>query len=543
LGRTVVGAETASPGDGPSAPSADDAVNGHHADAPLHAENGHEDLDEERARAFLAGGAYATVAIDRYDDLPAIFGKLDAAASPRVALVAARGNHELQKPLSMRRLLRHLDLTGKDVILVSRSRGLRIRAHEESMPAVGSLRRVNFQTYGRRGLRLGWLTLRLPSLGAVLGLLVLAAAFAGGAAVLFWYLPTAEVMVYLPTTTLEETLDVTLDGQATNVNAAAMTVPARRREVTITRNFYRQATGTQVVPQTSAAVGLRFANRTFQPVRVPQGTVVIAQNGMRFVTGNDVDLPRQNAVADVVALAQEPGTRGNVPPNSITRVEGDLAARVSVTNPAAGEKGSDLTRRVVTEGDIEGVRTYADPVLIDAARHDLTLRLAETATVFDASAAAQVTEIVATPPAGSVAQFTDVRVTGKASMLTVDNLDLRQLYIGRFRPMLAPDQMLLDREFRTTPLANGEPDRAFDRLPVTIRAEAYVAPLMDGAALRAALAGKSKAQAAEALAATVELPQPPTIKMTPNWAPNLPRVTDRITIVYAPAPPVAAAAP
>ena len=50
-----------------------------------------EDLEEEeeRARAFLAGGAFVTVAIDRHDDLAAIFGKIDSASSPRVALVAA----------------------------------------------------------------------------------------------------------------------------------------------------------------------------------------------------------------------------------------------------------------------------------------------------------------------------------------------------------------------------------------------------------------------------------------------------------------------
>lgn len=494
------------------------------------------EYEDERARAFLAGGAYATVAIDRYDDLPAIFGKIDAAASPRVALVAARGNRELQRALSMRRLQRHLDLHGKDLILVSRSRALRLRAREEELPAVGSLRRVNFQTYGRGGLQLGWLTLRLPSIGALTGLMLLVAALLAGAAVLFWYLPRAEVTIFLPVTAQQDTLELTLDGQTTTVDLENGIVPARRRDVTTTRSIYRPATGVVQVPTNHAAVGLRFTNRTNAALVVPKGTVVVAANNVKFTVGNDVNLPRLNATADVVALAQQPGTIGNIPPNSATRIEGDLAQRVAVTNPAAGEKGTDTPQQVVSEADVEGVRAFAEPILVDGATQDLLQRFAETATVFMPGASAQISELKATPPVNVPAPYTEVKVTGRVSLLTAEDADLNQVYVNHFRSRISPEEMLLDGEFTTTVVGNGALERAVDRLPITVQVEAFTAPFLDRATVQQALAGKSKKGVEQVVRALVDGSVPPTVKISPGWAPRVPRRAERITVIFAPAP-------
>jgi hypothetical protein len=444
----------------------------------------------------------------------------------------------------MRRLQRHLDLHGKDLILVTRSRGLRVRAREENLPAVGSLRRVNFQTYGRHGWQLGWLTLRLPTFGALFAFLMLLGAMAAGAAVLFWYLPEADVKVFVPTTTEEAVLDITLDGQIAAVNTERLVVPAKRREITVTRSFYRPATGVVQIPTTNAAVGLRFTNRTNAAITVPKGTIVIANNNVRFVTGQDVNLPRLNATGDAIALSQQAGTIGNIPPNTAVRVEGDLAQRVAVTNPAPGEKGTDTPQQVVSEGDIEGVRGFAEPVLIDAAKQELLLRLADSATVFGASATSEITDVAANPPLNSPAKYTEVKVTAKVSVLTADDSDLDQLYVWYFRPRIAQDRMLLDREFTTTVERTGDLDKAFERMPVTVRVQAVTAPYLDKKELQKALAGESKRGAERVIHQRVDSPLPPLVEISPSWAPRLPRKENRISITFVPAKaPAAAQAP
>lgn len=494
------------------------------------------EYDQEQARAFLAGGAYATVAIDRADDLAAIFGKIDAAASPRVALVAARGNHELQRSLSMRRLQRHLDLHGKDLILVSRSRALRLRAREEDLPAVGALRRVNFAKPRRAGLNLGWLTLRLPTLGGLIAACVLVGAALAGVAAVLWYLPKGKVTVFVPSASQDAALELLLDTQANAVNPEKLIVPAKRREITVTRSFFRPATGVVQIPTSNAGVAVRFTNRTNAAVRVPKGTVVIAQNNVRFTVASDVDLPRFNATGDAIALAQTAGTVGNIPVNTATRIEGELAQRVAVTNPTPGEKGTDTPQQVIAEGDVEGVRGFAVAVLTDAARQELLLRLADTATVFGASAIATVTELVAQPAANSPGAYTEVKVTARVSMLTVDDTDLRQVYVRHFRPLIAADQMLLEEDFTTTVERAGEADRTLDKLPVSVRVVAVTAPFLDRADLQQALAGKSKRGAETLIRDRIAPPLPPLVEISPEWAPRLPRRTSQIDVVFSAVP-------
>lgn len=480
--------------------------------------------------------SYAAVPIERDDDLAAVFGKLDAAGSPRVALVAARGNHELSRQLSMRRLQRHLDLTGKDVILVTRSRLLRVRAREEGVPAVTSLRRVNFDRLGRGGLQLGWITLRLPTLGALLAVTFFVAAVVFGAAVLFWYVPTASVTVFVPTETKAETIDVLANTRAAEVDVAKGVVPARRREITIQRTLPGPATGVAYKPLEHAAVGLTFSNRTNQPLFVPKGTVVTATNGTSFTVGNDVNLPpRIGATGDAVALAQQPGSAGNVPPRSVTRVEGPLADRVSVTNPAPGEKGADLRETVVGENDVQLLRDLAAKYLADAAKKELLKQYAQSETVFGDSARVEITDATPVPPVGQVAQYTELTVTAKVSMLTAADDDLRRIWVDRFRADLGADKMLLEEYFKATVEKAGELDSTFDRLPVSLRVNVPVAPRIDPGELRRNLAGKSRAGVEQVVRARTEATVPPAVKL-PGWAPWLPRKADRITVLFKPAP-------
>lgn len=483
-----------------------------------------------------AGAAYTAVVIDREDDLAAIFGKIDAADSPRVAMVAPRGNRDLARQLGMRRLQRHLDLTGKDLILVTRSRLLRVRAREEGVPAVTSLRRVDFDRPTRHGLQLGWMTLRLPTLGALLAVALFVLAVVGGAAVLFWYVPTATVTLYLPAQPVSESVDVTADSKAAEVDVAGGVVPARRREITIQRSVVGQATGIAFSPLEHAAVGLTFINRTSQAVTVPKGTVVTSTAGMPFTVANDVNLPaRAGALGEAIALAQRPGTAGNVPKGTATRLDGPLAQRVAVTNPAPGEKGTDRQDTVVSENDVQLLRKLADAYLADAATKEMLSRYADSETVFRDSARVEIIEAVPVPAIGQVATYTELSVTAKASMLTASDGALRQIWVDRFQKVLGADKMLLDDSFKAAIEKAGAFDPTFDRLHVTMRTTALAVPFVDRTELRQALAGKSRSGVERAVRQRVDTPLSPAVKL-PDWAPFLPRKADRITIVNKPAP-------
>lgn len=479
---------------------------------------------------------FATVVIDRADDLPDVFGKIDTAASARVALLAPRGNRELATPLGMRRLIRHVERSGRDLVLVTRSRVLRLRAREEGLPAVSSLRRVSFS--GRpRGLQLGWITLRPPALGTVLALLFAAATALLGGVVLFGYLPAARVTVYLPVEPLDDVLEITADTRASEVNVTRAVVPARRQEVALTRTLVGPATGSTMVPAEHAAVALVFANRTSQPVRVPKGTVVVASTGMPFTVGNDVDLPgRVGASGEAIALAQRPGTVGNVPRNTVTRIEDPGLSRVvSVTNPSPGEKGADVRQPVVSEGDVQLLRDAAAAYLLGAARREVGAGQAPGDVVFTDGARLEIEDCTPLPPAGQIARYVELTCRARASLLVVARKDLQQVYIERLRPRLAPDRMLLADTFRTTVDQAGQFDATLDRLTVPVHIGVLAAPAVDRGALKRELTGKTREGAERVLHQRLQTSLPARVEL-PGWAPWLPRVSSRIELVFKPVP-------
>jgi hypothetical protein len=547
------------PSDVPAAPIGEAATrNGHHASTahrnpasgrlPLLAPIGNAAAVDDEPRAGreppepdafeeprLAKGSFAAVGIERDDDLASIFGKIDSADSPRVALVARRGNRALATQLGMRRLQRHLDLSGRDLMLVTRARVLRVRAREEGVPTTTSLRRVDFdRRHG--GLHLGWMTLRLPTIGALLALALFVVMAAAGTAVLFWYVPKATVTVYVPTETIGDTMDLVLDTRATDVDLAKHVLPARRREITVTRTLPGPATGVAKTPMDHAAIGITFTNKRGQPVTVSKGTVVTAANGMPFTTASDVILaPRIGATGEAIALANRPGTEGNIPANTARGLDPALADLVTATNPNPGEKGVDRQYTVVSQNDVDFLKnTFALSYLIDAGKKELLQRFADTETIFADGAKGELTDCTPVPPVGQEAHYVDLTCTATVSVLSVPDSAMNQVAVDFLRPKLGADKQILDNSIKVTPERPGTLDEAFDRLSISPRVSALAIPYVDQHELRAVIAGKSRTDAERAIRNHVATSQPPAIDLA-GWAPWLPRKTHRITLDLKPA--------
>jgi hypothetical protein len=284
-----------------------------------------------------------------------------------------------------------------------------------------------------------------------------------------------------------------------------------------------------------AGVGVTFTNRTNRPLTVPKGSVVVATNGMPFTIAQDVNLQgRAGATGDAIALAQRPGTAGNVPQNAVNRLEGPLADQVVVTNFTPGEKGTDFTRTVVGEEDVQFIEKIAEVYLIDAAKKDLLAQYAETETVFADSARIDSKECKPVPAIGEPARYTELDCTAKVSMLSAADPDLRRIYVDRFRAKAGTDKMLLDDYFKVAGERPGTHDATFDRLTVSPRVTVPVAPALDTEELRRSLTGQSRSGVEKAVQQRVDGGPAPQVKMA-DWALWLPRKADRIKVVLRPA--------
>ncbi|MDK1082409.1 MAG: baseplate J/gp47 family protein, partial [Anaerolineae bacterium] len=118
-------------------------------------------------------------------------------------------------------------------------------------------------------------------------------------------------------------------------------------------------TGEISVPRRSATGIVTFRNLTQKEVSLPSGTILtsIGLPGVRFLTTESGSLvPGLNTTLDVPIQAESAGATGNVEPNSILAIQGDLALVVAVTNEQPTSGGRDLIIEAASESDLARLR-------------------------------------------------------------------------------------------------------------------------------------------------------------------------------------------
>jgi hypothetical protein len=195
------------------------------------------------ARSFGQSEPHASIAIERDDTLATVCGKLDSARVPRVALLLASGNRDLSRPIGMRLLMRHAHLTGKEIVIVSRSQAIRRRAQAEGQAYVGNERRIGFESDQPAPLPLGGLNLGIPARSLLLPALAMTAMLVAAFCTVFWYLPVARITLYPPSEPATADQLVMVDEQATQLNTSGFIVPAQRRQTNTRRTVFLRTTG------------------------------------------------------------------------------------------------------------------------------------------------------------------------------------------------------------------------------------------------------------------------------------------------------------
>lgn len=183
----------------------------------------------------------------------------------------------------------------------------------------------------------------------------------------WWFFQPRVVIIVYPK---EQALTFSADAQiATAFNAQEILngkVPAKILEKDNQIKVQTVTTGSKIVGVTPAVGRLTLINSTGQPVVLPKGSVVIGKAGVRFLTDNDVLVPkRQTKYRDGIAVGEEYGRAevnitaekkgmiGNQPTKSITILSGKYQRFLKVINSSPTKNGSDKKIAVVTLNDVK----------------------------------------------------------------------------------------------------------------------------------------------------------------------------------------------
>jgi len=487
----------------------------------------------------------SVIQLDASDDIASVRGRLETAKEDSLVLVVPRGVRWGQSPLSIRLLRYQAELLGKEIILVSSDRSLRLMAQHEGFRTLSSLRRIRLNgTQRATGAapepapteRVGSPILRRPR-GGTLGLrvgstllgLMVALPVIGG----YLFLPSASVVIRPASSVASQNIDVTASTSAKGVSAEEGTIPARVLEAKIETSGKTEATGVKPIPETAAQGEVTFINRGKDKVPVSKGTRVATSAGFQFTTVADITLdaaPQSRAKVSVIAA--EKGSAGNVDRSAVTQLlDTELASKVTVTNETKTSGGADRKVNFVTEQDRNNLREKVTEALAKAdAIKELSSKKSVLESMYPDTMRFRVVDESFDRAVNEEASVLNLRMQAAAAVVVFRNEDVNSLVAKTIGIRSNPPAQPIPGTLRTQPLDVFQWDD--DHVSFRIFGQAAVTPVIDEEGLKKAITGMSKERAEAYLAENFNLGEKPQVRLSPSWVKELPRFPWRISIEF-----------
>jgi hypothetical protein len=186
--------------------------------------------------------------------------------------------------------------------------------------------------------------------------------------ILFIVFPAAEIQIAPKTSLQTIQLELKIDPDAESYNLAGI-IPAETITVTVEAEGSIPATGWLISPSTYASGQVTFSNLTDQAYLIPAGTIVRSdsENPQKYLTLEDAQIAAEaGAKANVDVIAENPGVSGNVPANSLTRLDGQLSFQASVINDSNITGGTSISNQAPSDLNFDDLKKelLADLLLI-----------------------------------------------------------------------------------------------------------------------------------------------------------------------------------
>ena len=343
-------------------------------------------------------------------------------------------------------------------------------------------------------------------------------------------LPSAEIRLAPQARQQEITFSVQVDPDLDEMSISGA-VPARRRAVVVEGRDHLPVSGSILIPDHPASGWVRFSNLTDQLVKIPTGTIVLSplEESLRFRTtlsGNLAAGVGETLLLPVQAL--EPGKLGNLPPDSLTAIEGSLGTSASVTNPGAISGGTERKTQAPSENDRRELRNRLYEALRQTALEELRSELAPNDILLSGSLVLSDTlqesyEPAQIQPADEISL--DLRLEFAATLASGD--DLRNLAVAILDANLPAG---FSAQQGTLEIENLGVPRAVRQAWEMRASRQLQAQVPETQAVRLAI-GVTPQQAEERLKVSLPLENRPQIILTPPWWPRLPVLPFRIRVV------------
>jgi hypothetical protein len=398
-------------------------------------------------------------------------------------------------------------------------------------PDVGAVSPSDQRTRKRPG------AARSSRLPIVIVLAALALVVLVGGVAAYVVLPSVSIVV---TPRVEELVPldivVTADPSATEPDATRRVVPAQLVPVDVSVSEFFPATGKRVEEEPANGV-VRFANLDFlRSNTIPAGSIVSTNAGVRFRTAKEVTVPRADLVGltvfpgriNVNVTAVEPGTAGNVEPNTIVIVpQGEDPQALKVVNPDPTSGGTHEEFPLVAQEDVDGAleqlqttlaEAFAARVVDPAIAPPGATVFGETATLGEATPSVDPVSLV-----GQEVETFEIGLTASGTVLSVDPGPVTAIADELLRATVEDGHQLVAGSIQVDV---GAPVVSDQTVAFSATATGQQIAVLDADQLRALVIGKPLDEARAALAPFGDV----ELTAWPDWVGSVPTIEDRVEL-------------
>jgi hypothetical protein len=473
--------------------------------------------------AAIPSASQEVIFLDPDDDLGTVRAKLESTSADEVYLVIPRRASILRTPLEFRILARLAHDLSSETIIVTGDGGRRSLARQEGLRTKRSVRSLNHLSRppGTRS----WAP-ALPDwfpLPSLTGLLLLSVLAVVAGVFLFGVLPVMRVAVTAQTLSQQRELEILIDPTARQSEVSRGVLPGEVIQQRVEVAASSPSTGTRRVGRDRAKGEVSFISQNPQPVVLPRGTNVFANNGARFQTDVDLQVPAfSRGTARVGITAADPGAIANVDAGQITRVEAPNVQNVTARNDRPTTGGTDRDAQAVTAEDLAKLRDQLQARAREQALAEIYARAGSERSLVQQSVQLRVDGEAFEPGVDAESQQLNGRMALVATAVVFANADFNALVRQTFLAQAGPGF-----DLPVSQLGVGTPqvlNVQNQQVRIKTASEATMVRQINPDEIAEQLRGKSASEARALLARMDSLAGAPRIEVSPSWAPRAYRV-------------------
>lgn len=294
--------------------------------------------------------------------------------------------------------------------------------------------------------------------------------------VMWWFLPKADVTIYISPKKLEESISVSLESGVENKTV----------EVKVDGEKTKSTSGTKTVGD-KAKGSVKLQNGTAFPINLPSGSVLVSSTDLKFVTTESASIsgalsPANPGTSTVKVEANSIGSEFNLGKDEVFKVANYPKAEVDGTSVEAFTGGSSRQISAVSADDRESLLESLTEELMEEAKSKLSNEISAEDYLIETSLESDVDEETYSNKVGDEATSIKLSLSLIVKAISVSKADLSDLAKETLKDKVPSGFVLKDNQLSYEFVSN---DDGFD-----VKVVANLLPSIDPTEIAKKIAGR-----------------------------------------------------